>query len=437
MSSKGHHLYKRAQELIPGGTQLLSKKPDRYLPEGWPNYFSSVHGVEVTDLEGKSYIDMSNNSVGACILGASDPDVDAAVKNAIDGGTISTLNCPEEVELAELLLELHPWAEMVRYARTGGEAMSVAVRIARAASEKDVIAFCGYHGWSDWYIAAQHESKDALSGHLRAGLEPTGVPKALKGTIFPFHYNKIEELEEIVKNHGKYLGAIVMEPIRGEEPEDGFLQKVRSIADTLGIPLVIDEISAGFRLCTGGAHLLLDLEPDIAVLAKAMSNGYPMAAIIGKKSVMEAADKCFISSTYWTERVGPVAALATIKKHREKKVHEHLIRMGEMVREGWKAAAKSAGLRVQVGGMKPMSHFEIKCENSQEAHTLFTKLMLEKGFLASTDFYATYAHTESHVRDYLDACREVFGVIAESLKSGNVKQMIEGSAAMAGFKRYA
>ena len=435
--SKGHDLYQKAKKLIPGGTQLISKNPERFLPEGWPSYFDAVKGVEVTDLDGKTYIDMSHNSVGSCILGASDPDVDAAVQTAIQKGTMSTLNCPEEIELAELLCELHPWADMVRYVRTGGEAMAVAVRIARAASGKDVIAFCGYHGWHDWYIAAQHESEDALSGHLRAGLTPTGVPKALKGTIYPFHYNKIEELEDIVKNQGKKLGAIVMEPIRGQEPENQFLQKVRKIADDLSVPLVIDEISAGFRLTSGGAHLIYDLQPDIAVFAKSMGNGYPMGAVIGRREVMQAAEKCFISSTHWTERIGLVAALATIKKHREKKVHEHLINMGTLVQEGWKKAAASTGLQIDVEGMKPMSHFSIKCDQPQQAHTLFTQLMLERGFLASTDFYATYAHTNEHVSSYLQHVSEVFQIIADALKEGTLEDALKSAAAQAGFQRYA
>jgi len=434
--SRGQELFAKAKKLIPGGTQLLSKRPDRYAPAVWPCYFDRAKGVEVWDLDSNHYIDMSNNSVGACILGAADPDVDAAVNEAIKKGTVSTLNCPEEVELAELLLELHPWAEMCRFARTGGEAMAVAVRIARGASNKDIIAFCGYHGWHDWYIAAQHASRDALRGHLRAGLDPRGVPRALEGTIFPFHYNNIEELEAIVTKHGKELGAIVIESVRDSEPKDGFFKKVRGIADQLKIPLVIDDISAGFRLCTGGAHLLYDLVPDIAVFAKGMSNGYPMAAIIGKKTTMEAAEKCFISSTYWTERVGPVAALATIKKHRKLKVHEHLIRLGGLMQEGWTKAAKEAGLPITVSGMKPMSHFSISCEEPQLAHTYFTQEMLKRGYLAGVDFYVTYAHTEEHIKKYLVDCAEVFKEIQKALADGTLKEKVGEDAASAGFKRY-
>jgi len=176
MSETGQRLYVKAKTRIPGGTQLLSKRPELYLPEQWPSYYSRAKGVEVWDLDGNRYLDMCYNGIGACILGACDPDVDAAVRTAIDAGSMSTLNAPEEVELADLLCELHPWADMVRYARCGGEAMAVAVRIARAKTHRDIIAFCGYHGWHDWYLAANLGEETALDGHLLPGLQPAGVP---------------------------------------------------------------------------------------------------------------------------------------------------------------------------------------------------------------------------------------------------------------------
>ena len=313
----GQQLYRKAKKRIPGGTQLLSKRPEMFLPEQWPSYYSKAKGVEVWDLDGNKYIDMSTNGIGACILGAADPDVDAAVKRAIESGTMSTLNAPEEVELADLLCDLHPWAGMVRYARGGGEAMAVAVRIARAHTRRDKIAFCGYHGWHDWYLSANLSQEQALDGHLLPGLEPLGVPRGLIATALPFRYNHLEDLNAIVAKHESELAAIVMEPIRDQAPPPGFLEGVRKTASAIGAVLIIDEVSAGFRLITGGAHLRFNLEPDMAVFAKAISNGYPMAAIIGRSAVMEAAQNTFISSTYWTERIGPVAALATIRKHQE------------------------------------------------------------------------------------------------------------------------
>ncbi len=431
----GQELYIKAKKRIPGGTQLLSKRPEMFLPEQWPSYYSKVKGVEVWDLDGNRYIDMSTNGIGACILGAADPEVDDAVKGVIASGSMSTLNAPEEVELAELLCELHPWAEMVRYARGGGEAMAVAVRIARAQTRKDKVAFCGYHGWHDWYLAANLSEEKALDGHLLPGLEPAGVPRGLKGTALPFRYNHLEDLNAIVAASGPELAAIVMEPIRDQDPAPGFLEGVRKTATALGAALIIDEVSAGFRLVTGGAHLQFNLQPDMAVFAKAISNGYPMAAIIGSRAVMEAAQNSFISSTYWTERIGPAAALATIRKHQRHEVATHLNRMGKMVQAGWRQAAEATGLRVEVGGIFPLSHFGIQDEQSQAAHTLFTQIMLEKGFLASRAFYPTLAHRGEHLECYLTAVREAFSMIAGALKANRLMSELKGPMAHSGFKR--
>ena len=249
---------------------------------------------------------MSMMAIGACVLGYADPDVDGAVKAAIDAGSASTLNAPEEVELAELLCELHPWADMVRYARAGGEAMMIAVRIARAHTRRDKVAFSGYHGWCDWYLAANLADEAALDGQLMPGLDPAGVPRGLKGTALPFHYNRLDQLKAIVDANRGELGAIVMEPQRGEAPAPGFLEAVRDIATDIGAVLIFDEVTTGWRMTDGGIHTLLGVNPDIAVFAKAMANGYPMAAIIGTSPVMEAAQSTFISSTNWTERVGTV-----------------------------------------------------------------------------------------------------------------------------------
>jgi glutamate-1-semialdehyde 2,1-aminomutase len=433
--NRGQQLYSRAKDRIPGGTQLLSKRPEMFLPDQWPSYYSRAKGVEVWDLDGNRYLDMSTNGIGTCILGAADPDVDAAVKEAIDSGTMSTLNCPEEIELADLLCELHPWAQKVRYARSGGEAMAVAVRIARAKTRRDRVAFCGYHGWHDWYLSANLAQQESLDGHLLPGLAPSGVPRGLLNTALPFRYNHIEDIRSIVAKYRGELAAIVMEPLRDHNPEPGFLEDVRDIASATGAVLIFDEITAGFRLTTGGAHLLFGIEPDIAVFAKAISNGYPMAAILGRGDVMETAQDTFISSTYWTERIGPTAALATIRKHREMDVPKHLIRLGSKVLSGWETAAKDANLSIEAGGMAPLGHFTFQNEKGQEAHTLFTQEMLRRGFLAFRAFYCTYAHQEEHVSAYLSAVKEVFTIIADAIKEGNLSRRLEGPVAHNGFKR--
>ena len=432
---KGQDLYRRAKELIPGGTQLLSKRPEFFLPEDWPSYYSSARGVEVTDLDGRTFVDMSIMGVGACVLGYADPDVDAAAKRAIENGVMCTLNAPEEVELAEELIRIHPWAGMVRYARTGGEAMSMAVRIARAHTRRDTVAFCGYHGWTDWYLAANLSDEAALDGQLMPGLEPAGVPRGLKGSALPFHYNRIEELEAIVEAHEGELAAIVMEPQRGHAPENGFLERVREIADRVGAALVFDEITTGFRMTTGGIHLLHEVSPDIAVFAKAMANGYAMAAVLGTGDVMQAAQSTFISSTNWTERIGPVAALATIEKFEREDVAEHLKRTGTAVADGWSDLAATYDLPIEVGGLPSLVAFDLEHDEAPALRTLFVQSMLDRGYLAFTQFKPSLAHTQEHVDGYVGAVDEVFSELRDALDADDISARLRGPVARSGFYR--
>jgi len=432
---KSLQLQEHAKKRIPGLSQLLSKRPDMFSYGIWPGYFSRAKGVEVWDLDNNRYIDMSISGIGANVLGYADPDVDEAVKAAIDRGVSSSLNCPEEVELADLLCELHPWAEKVRFARTGGEAMAIAVRIARAYTGRDKIAFCGYHGWHDWYLSANVGTENALGEHLIPGLDPAGVPKALQGTALPFRYNQLRELEAILDANKGEIAAIVMEPIRNEHPLPGFLEGVRKLADETGAVLIIDEISAGFRMNTGGAHLVLGIEPDIAVFSKALGNGYPIAAIIGKPEIMDAAQKTFISSTNWTERTGFVAAIATIKKHKRLNVGNHLMKIGKMVQEGWKMLSEKHGIPIHIGGIPPLSHFAFEHEKGLVLKALFIQHMLEKGFLASTLFYSMYAHREEHVEQYLSAADEAFAFIRQAIEGGEPVKYLLGEPASSGFKR--
>jgi len=431
----GSELYARARRRIPGGTQLLSKRPEMFLPGEWPSYYSWAKGVVVADLDGRTYIDMSICGIGACLLGFADEDVNQAVHAAVDRGSLCTLNCPEEVELADLLCELHPWAAMVRYARCGGEALAVAVRIARAYTGREVVAFCGYHGWQDWYLAANLAEDDALTGHLLPGLAPAGVPRGLTGTAFPFRYNRLDELEAIAAAHPGKLAAVVMEPLREREPEDEFLVRVREAAHRAGAVLIFDEVTSGWRLAIGGAHLNYDAAPDIAVFAKALSNGHPMAAIVGTEPVMQAAQTSFISSTYWTDRVGPAAALATIRKLRQHRVPAYLAEIGNRVKEGWAQAAQRAGLDIAVSGIAPLPRFAIQSPQAQAARTLFTQLMLESGYLATNAFYATFAHQPGHIDGYLSACEEAFRTVAKALAEGTVEAQLHGPVAHSGFAR--
>jgi glutamate-1-semialdehyde 2,1-aminomutase len=429
-------LYTHAKERIPGGTQLMSKRPEMMAPDQWPAYFREARGCETWDLDGRHYYDFSLSGIISCLLGFCDPDVERAVRRRCNLGSMSTLNPPEEVELADILCQLHPWAEQVRFARSGGEMMAAAVRIARAATGRSVVAVCGYHGWHDWYLAANLGEDDTLRGHLFPGLGPSGVPSELRDTTLCFSYNNKEELQQIIDEHGHRLAAIVMEPCRYTDPEPGFLELARDGAKKCGALLIFDEITIGFRLAPGGAHLKYNVNPDMAVFAKALGNGHPIAAVIGTKEAMEGAHTSFISSTYWTESVGPVAAVACLKKMMQIDLLEHFACIGKMINQLWEKHAGKHGVPVVVDDVHicgPTFHFEHELSN--ELRTLFTQQMLQRGFLASPHVNLTLAHTEENVALYSIAVDEVFYEMADALAKGEVESRLKGPAAHKGFRR--
>jgi len=434
-NNSGPGLWNKAKKIIPGGNQLLSKRAEMFLPDQWPAYFKKAKGVEVWGLDNKKYIDMSIMGIGSCVLGYADDAVDAAVKIAIEQGTMCTLNCPEEVELAEKLIKLHPWADMARFARTGGEACAIAVRIARAFSGKDKVAFCGYHGWHDWYISANLADSKNLDGQLLPGLSCAGVPRALKGTSMPFNYGNIDELKEIVRKHKGEIGVIIMEVERHKKIDLKFLKEVREITSDIRAVLIFDEVSSGFRVNVGGVHALYDIEPDIAVLGKALGNGYPISAVIGKKDVMQAAQDTFISSTFWTERIGFVAALETIKQFEKNNVISYVKDAGDSLSTGLKNIFKSSGLKIEIVGLASVPIMAIKEDNPLVVKTVFTQEMLKRGFLASNVIYVSYAHTKEIIDAYLKEAGVVFNTIAAAIKKGKLKEMLQGPVCHSGFHR--
>ena len=433
----GQKLYQKAKTVIPGGTQLLSKRPEMFLPDYWPAYYSKAKGCKVWDMDGNEYIDVSFMGIGANVLGYANDEVDSAAIEAIHNGGMCTLNAPEEVYLAEKLLELHPWAGGVRYAKAGGEAMSLAVRIARAFTKKDIVLFCGYHGWHDWYLSANLSREDALDDQHIAGLEPLGVPKGLAGTNIPFHYNNIEEFNKLIDIYGENVAAVVMEPIRNDYPENGFLDKIRQITEERGILVVFDEITAGFRLCAGGSHKVLGVEPDIAVFGKAMTNGYPLSAIVGRKDVMEAAQGTFISSTFYTERIAFAATLKSIELYEKYKVWEKQVQYGKQIKAGWKKSAEESGLTIEIGGIDPLSHFAlVGNEDSLVYKTFISQEMLKRGYIASTAFYTSYAHSEEIIDEYIRNIKEVFDEIRDIQSKGEcVKDYLISGVCHSGFGR--
>tara|TARA_B100000131_G_scaffold322785_1_gene378062 strand:+ start:2703 stop:4034 length:1332 start_codon:yes stop_codon:yes gene_type:complete len=409
----GQALYKKAKRIIPGGTQLLSKRPEMFAPNIWPAYYSKAKGCKVWDMDGTEYTDMSIMGIGANILGYADDDVDKAVIEAINNSVSSTLNCPEEVELAELLIEIHPWAEMVRYARGGGEACALAIRIARASTQREKVLFSGYHGWHDWYLAANIGDSNGLDGQLMPGLEPSGVPRDLKGSAVPFHFNDIDELRKKAKGIEKEVAAIIVEPARGEDAPKDYLVALKDFANQIGAVLIFDEITSGFRMCTGGLHLKYGVNPDIAIFAKSIANGYAMAAIIGTEKHMNAAQSSFISSTNWTERIGPVAAIATMKKYMNCNVSDHIIKIGNALRSELLKNAEKNNIDISISGIPTLVAFSFENEHNQKLMTYFTIEMQKRGFLGFRQFKPSYAHKLSDVVRYGDALSDVFYQISK------------------------
>jgi len=431
----GQKLYKRAKKVIPGGNMLLSKRPEMYLPENWPAYFSKSKGCKVWDLDGKEYIDMSIMGIGTNTLGYGHPEVDEAVMKTVKDGNMSTFNCPEEVYLAEKLVELHPWADMVRFARAGGEINSIAVRIARASTGRDKIAICGYHGWHDWYLSTNLNSDKNLDGHLLPGLQPNGVPRGLTGTTLPFNYNDIEQLEQLIKDNKGEIAAIKMEVSRNEGPKDNYLQKVRDLATENNIILIFDECTSGFRETFGGLQKKYGVEPDLAIFAKALGNGYAISACIGRQEFMQAAQQTFISSTFWTERIGPTAALKTLEVMEREKSWDTITQIGGGISKQWKNLANKYDLNITTWGLPALSGFTFDSPNSLSYKTLITQEMLKKGYLAANSVYACTEHKQEIVDGYFAELDPIFGTIKQCEDGLDVSTLLEGPLCHSGFKR--
>ena len=429
----GQKLWTRAKQVIPGGNMLLSKRAEMFLPEQWPAYFSKAKGCKVWDLDGKEYTDVSIMGIGTNILGYGNTEVDAAVQQTVAAGNMSTFNCPEEVFLAEKLVEIHPWADMARLARSGGEANAVAIRIARAASGKDKVAVCGYHGWHDWYLSANLGDGDHLAGHLLPGLDPKGVPQNLRGTVFPFNYNNFAELEMLVNTQD--IGVIKMEVVRNKGPEDNFLHKVRKLATDHGIVLIFDECTSGFRQTFGGLHKLYGVEPDMAMFGKALGNGYAITATIGRREIMEAAQSTFISSTFWTERIGPSAALKTLEVMERLKSWDTITQVGLQIRQRWQLLANKHSLNIDHWGLPALTGFTFQSQNALAYKTLITQEMLAKGYLAGNSVYVCTEHTPEILSGFFDALDPVFGLIKECEEGRDVISLLKGPICHGGFKR--
>ncbi len=429
-------VYKRAKAVIPGITQLISRRPARAALGTSPIYAERAKGCRIWDIDGNEYVDWAS-AVGPIILGYADDVVDNAVKEQIDKGSIYSIVHETGVELAEELVRLVPSAEMVRFAKGGGEGCTVAVRIARGFTGRDKVLFCGYHGWHDWYQAANIGS-ERLAAHLFNGIEPTGVPQALEGTSTPFEQGNLDMLEDLLKEHAGEVACIIMEPMRSDLPPEGYLQAVRELATRHEVVLIFDEVSSGFRIALGGVQEYVGVTPDMSVFAKAISNGYPMSAVVGKREVMEPAARMFISSAYWDDNIGQVAALTTLRELQRRNAVAHFAQIGASFKERINKVAQDVGLDAECVGhaAHPGIRFHIDdAETLKKVSTLFVQENAKRGLILSTGFFFNMAHDDAALDHTEQVVYETFGIIKEGLDGRRLDDLIEGALQEDSFRR--
>lgn len=430
--------YERALGLIPGGTQLISRRPQLYAPGLTPPYAARAQGARFWDLDGNAYLD-TMMCVGAAILGYADPAVDEAVVAQIRRGNASSVSSPLELELAEELVATIPCAEMVRYCKGGGEADAIAIRIARAYTGRDIALFCGYHGWQDWYLAANLAGEHVLDSHLLPGIQPRGVPKGLSGTALPFRYNDLPSLEEQLERHRGAVACIILEASRGASlPAPGFLEGVRALANAHGAVLIFDEVVTGFRIALGGAQERFGVTPDLATYAKAISNGYAMGAVVGRREVMQVAGELFISSTYWSDAVGLAAALATLRELRGRAALARVGELGAAFRERLDAAVAAHGLHMRAAGL-PQQLAIVLDERYGDARRLlkdyYVQEMTRRGIFTSLGVSLSAAHSEGDLDTLAEAWAEVFPLLRAALDAGDLAARIEAPPSVDAFRR--
>ena len=429
----GQKYWKRAKKVIPGGSMLLSKNPDLHLPKFWPAYYSKAIGSKIWDLDKKIFKDIFLMGVGTNTLGYSYHPIEYAIKKNLFKSNMSSLNSIEEILLAEKLISMHKWAEKVRFTRSGGEANAVAIRIARVYSNKPNIAVCGYHGWHDWYLSSNLANKHNLDKHLFKNLKINGVPKELKNTVYTFEYNNYHQLKNLVDK--KNIGIIKMEVERNEKPKDNFLNKIRKLCNQKKIILIFDECTSGFRSCFGGLHLKYKINPDILILGKALGNGYAINAILGKKDIMDAVNKTFISSTFWTERIGSIAALETLKQIEKIKSYKIISDIGKKIKINWSKIAMNNKLDLKIQGLDALPNFIFNSNFHNEYKTYITQEMLKKKILASNVIYTSIFHDEKFLEDYFDLLNDLF-VKINKCENGmlNIKKLLKTDPARIGMR---
>jgi len=412
---ENNKLFKKVMGLIPGGSQTFSKSYLQFSAGASPLFVKEGKGCKLTDVDDNVFIDFTMG-LGACILGyAFDPVVDA-VESQLKKGSAYTLPHYLEYELAELLTQVVPCAEMVRYGKNGSDVTSAAVRLARAYTGRDYVACCGYHGWQDWYIATTTRSK--------------GIPEAVKELTLSFQYNNIESLEKLFDRHRDRIACVIMEPVSLTAPENDFLIKVKEIAHKNNALLFFDEVVTGFRFAVGGAQEFFKVVPDIACVGKAMGNGMPVAAIVGKREFMKLFDEIFFSFTFGGETASIISALATIRYMTENKVIEYLWSQGKKMRDGLEKIIGDKGLgdTVSIDGYPIRTFMGFRGEEKEglKMKTLFQQECAKRGILFTGGHNISLPHDDLVIEETLRVYSEVMDILKYSIDYKMVGELIEG-----------
>ncbi len=418
-------LWQRATKVIHNGTQTASKNPDQFVHGVYPIYLQRGKGSHVFDVDGHEYIDFPC-ALGAIFLGYGYAPVVEAIQKQAQEGVIFSLIHPLEVELAELLVEAIPGAEKVKFFKNGADATNAAVRIARAYTGREKIAFCGYHGWQDWFIISTEKNK--------------GVPRVLKEYIHKFEYNKLETLQKIFDDNKDQIAAVIMEPMTFDEPKDNFLEKVKNLAHQHGALLIFDEMVTGFRFGLGGAQAHFGVIPDLSSFGKSVANGMPLSITVGKEEIMSKTEDLFMSTTFGGEAVSLAAAVATIKEMKQKNVVRHIWKMGAKFKDGYNSLAKNIGVNTESNGYPPLQRLFFKDAQgkvSAEIKSLFLQETIKRGVLLGNVVIFNYSHTEEDIDKTLQACEAALRIIKEAAEKGNVTDLIEGKLAGEVFRQKA
>ena len=423
--SKSDALLARALKIIPSGTQTFSKGYTQYPAGASPLFLERGEGAHVWDADDNRYLDYPL-ALGPNILGYANSAVNEALTRQVRDGASFSLPHRLEVEVAEMLVERIPCAEMVRFGKNGSDATSAAVRLARAVTGRERIAVCGYHGWQDWYIGTTTRSR--------------GVPEAVKKLTHTFDYNRLDTLEALLDRHPGEFAAVVMEPIGVVDPEPGFLQGVKDLAHRRGAILVYDEIVTGFRLARGGAQELFKVTPDLACFGKAMANGLPLSAVVGRADLMKEFDELFFSFTAGGEALSLAAAKATMLEIDRIDAYPLLYRLGDRLRDGMNRLIAARGLAEKISCIGPGPHTVVPFkgasdEESLVLRTLFQQEAIARGILFLVGHNICAAMTVEDIDWTLEAYGEILDIFKRALESGRPESFLRGHVVKAIFRK--